>query len=232
MYVVDGVAIPALTQTESTFSFPHAGSLALAGPAVLNAAGSRSFELDDGDDEAELDAEPEAEADEDGDADAEPGAPFLAAFEGLTTSGRRYGEVPVVLPCAAAMTARKLSCELRESESSTCWLGFPGMETTMSFSPSVVTSASDVPVASTRLRMMSTACLTWLELTLLPPVTTGSRTTVRPPSRSSPSFGVQCPVAAMPPTRTRNRARSTAKPRLGLVCFGFLRAAGRFASTV
>ena len=102
----------------------------------------------------------------------------------------------------------------------------------MSFSPSVVTSASDVPVASTRLRMMSTACLTWLELTFLPPVTIGSRTTVRPPSRSRPIFGVQCDDAAIPPMRTRNSASSTASPRLGLVCFGFLRAAERFESTV
>ena len=62
-----------------------------------------------------------------------------------------------VLPTAVARTGRNCICEDAEMASSCSSVGVPGMETTMLFSPWVVTSAPVVPWESMRWTMMSRA---------------------------------------------------------------------------
>ena len=131
-----------------------------------------------------------------------------------------------LVPAAAARTGRKRICDDFRMASSVCFVGWPGMLTTMLRPPRVVTSAPATPLASTRCTMMSRAWSSCSLVTVLEPTRTGSRTIWVPPSRSSPSFGAYEPVPKMfAPTRRPARiaviAASEARTFSGRRACGF-----------
>ena len=77
---------------------------------------------------------------------------------------------------AAASTGRNCICDERRSVSSVLRSGTSGIDTTMLFSPWVVTSAPETPWLSTRCAMMSRAWLTCSVVTFWSPTSRGVST--------------------------------------------------------
>ncbi len=100
--------------------------------------------------------------------------------------------------------------------------GSPGRLTTMLLPPCVVISASETPLASTRWRMMETACASCsLVGPEEAPSSCGARMICVPPSRSSASLGLHEPLlnatlAALPPARRPMMTSSQMSLRLAL----------------
>jgi hypothetical protein len=79
-------------------------------------------------------------------------------------------------------------------------LGTSGMETTM-LPPSTLTSDSATPLELTRLRMMSTVVSSCSWVGAPPRGLVGTKVTLEPPLRSSPSRGLRPWTAITPQTR-------------------------------
>jgi hypothetical protein len=144
-------------------------------------------------------------------------APSLATSEpseGVSALGERTAAGSMVVGLMRSRTGRNRMSAERRMSSSVSSDGVPGMATTMFCPPWLEISASETPEPSTRLRMISMACLTSLSSSAEPSVVRGARMTCVPPSRSSASRGTKlADPPATPPTRMPPRAmRMMRKP--------------------
>jgi hypothetical protein len=142
----------------------------------------------------------------------------LASSEGAGVSVDPSSPTAVVAAASVLSTGRNSSLADDWMRSSVALSGVPGIETTTFWSPCVVISASETPLASMRSRMIDTAWLSCSPVTSWPSSSWGARMICVPPSRSSANFGVHDhPAKATPaplmPTRRAMMTVSQASER-------------------